>query len=282
MRVQKNKKLTLTIVIPAFNEESYLKNCLDSVAAQEILADEVIVVDNNSTDSTRAITDSYNFVTYITEKRQGVFYAATKGFATAKSDIIARIDADTILPANWVETVKNSFTPNIQAVTGPVYYYDMPLSRTNHWFDHALRLLTYKYAKRAPFLYGSNMAIRKLVWQSVRGSLCTHRTLHEDIDLAVHIFEKGHKILYSRQFLSGASGRRYNDSPRDFWGYVVMYKNNLSTHHLPLWPVYPAIFMWSMGYVLVHPVRSFWYAFYRNSGREYPWSAAARKNPMSS
>ena len=282
MRARQNKKLTLSIVIPAFNEESYLKKCLDSVASQDMLADEVVVVDNNSTDSTREIAESYSFVTYITEKRQGVFYAATTGFASTSGDIIARIDADSILPSNWVETIKTSFTPNVHAVTGPVYYYDMPLMRANHWFDHALRLLTYKYAKRAPFLYGSNMAIRNNVWQSVKSELCTERNLHEDIDLAIHIYEKGHRILYSRRFLAGASGRRYNDSPKEFWGYVAMYKRNLTKHALPTWPVYPAVLMWVLGYVLVHPVRSIWYAFYGWSGRDYPWSATARKNPMQS
>ncbi len=280
MRTSQNKKLTLSIVIPAFNEESYLRQCLDSVAAQEVLPDEVIVVDNNSVDSTKIIAQSYNFVTYVTEKRQGVFYASTKGFRTAKGDIIARIDSDTILPANWVETVKLSFKPDIQAVTGPVYYYDMPLMRANQWFDHSLRLLTYKYAKKAPFLYGSNMAIRRSVWISVSDELCKDRDLHEDIDLAVHIYEHGNKIFYSRRFLSGASGRRYNDSPRQFWNYVSMYKRNLAKHSLPIWPVYPAIFTWSLGYLLVHPIRSIWYAFYGWSGKEYPWSGTARKNPM--
>lgn len=280
MRSSQNKKLTLTIVIPAFNEESYLEKCLLSIAAQDVMPDEVIVVDNNSTDHTKKIALSYPFVTYITERRQGVFYASTTGFKFASSDIIARIDSDSILPSDWVEKIKQSFTPDVAAVTGPVYYYDMPLIRANHWFDHALRLWTYKYARKAPFLYGSNMAIRQRVWHSVAMELCPDRTLHEDIDLAVHICEKGHKIFYSRRFLSGASGRRYNDSPKQFWNYIGMYKCNLTKHSLPTWPVYPAILMWSLGYVLVHPVRSVWYAFYRNSGKEYPWSAVARKNPM--
>ena len=46
------KALTLSIVIPVFNEERYIKACLDSIAAQTVKLDEVIVVDNNSTDKT--------------------------------------------------------------------------------------------------------------------------------------------------------------------------------------------------------------------------------------
>ena len=54
-------KLTLSIVIPVFNEQRYIKACLDSIAAQTVKPDEVIVVDNNSTDKTVQIAKKYKF-----------------------------------------------------------------------------------------------------------------------------------------------------------------------------------------------------------------------------
>src|SRR5581483_7315847 len=101
-----NKTLTLTIVIPVFNEEDHIAACLSAIAAQTAAPDEVIVVDNNSSDKTPQIAASYPFVRLIKARKQGVLFARNKGFDAAKSDIIGRIDADSLLPSRWVEIVK--------------------------------------------------------------------------------------------------------------------------------------------------------------------------------
>src|SRR3990167_3424187 len=98
-----DKRLTLSIVIPAYNEEDHLKACLDSISKQTIKPLQVIVVDNNSTDKTAEIAKSYNFVTLIKEEKQGIAYARNRGFDAVTADIIGRIDADTMLFPKWVE-----------------------------------------------------------------------------------------------------------------------------------------------------------------------------------
>lgn len=278
------KPLTLTIVIPAYNEQCYLPACLDSISAQTVMPDEVIVVDNNSTDKTSKIAKEYSFVKLVNERRQGVFFAARKGFRTAKSNIIGRIDADTVLSDNWVETVLENFSNNqIAAITGPVNYYDMPLPKSNYWFDHIMRKLVYRFAyDNSPFLYGSNLALRRAVWRKVAAGLCTQQNIHEDIDLAIHIKEAGGDIVYDKALLSGASGRRYNDGVKSFSGYIGMYKRTYGRHGLRSPAIYIAMFMWSLGYVLMHPWRNTWYSIYKKINTYYPISAEARKNPMSS
>jgi glycosyltransferase involved in cell wall biosynthesis len=277
-----NKSLTLTIVIPAYNEQSYLTACLDSIADQTVLPAEVIVVDNNSSDDTVKIAGEYGFVKVLREKHQGVYWAARRGFGAASADIIGRIDADTILPPEWVETVLSQLRDeSVAAVTGPVNYYDMPLPRANHWFDHVMRALTYRFAyKNSPFLYGSNLAIRRRVWRRLAAGLCSQHDIHEDIDLAIHVKEAGHEIIYSKALLSGASGRRYNDGIRSFSGYIGMYRRTYSRHKLHSLAIYPALFMWSLGYVVMHPWRNVWYSLYARLNSFYPISREARKNPM--
>src|ERR1019366_8076903 len=92
------KHMRVSLVIPAYNEKHHIKACLDHIASQRVVPYEVIVVDNASTDKTAAIARSYDFVTLITEKRQGVVFARDTGFNLARGDIIGRIDADTLLP----------------------------------------------------------------------------------------------------------------------------------------------------------------------------------------
>jgi len=95
----------ISIVIPVYNEESQLAACRDAISQQKESPFEVIVVDNNSTDSTVRVALSFPFVTLIREPRQGVMHARTTGFDAARGDIIGRIDADTILPPDWTESV---------------------------------------------------------------------------------------------------------------------------------------------------------------------------------
>ena len=66
-------KPTISLIIPAYNEEVYLPWCLDAVMANVAgLAHEVIVVDNNSTDSTKAVIARYPGVTYLFEEQKGI------------------------------------------------------------------------------------------------------------------------------------------------------------------------------------------------------------------
>lgn len=278
------KPLTLTIVIPAYNEQSYLTACLDSIAEQTVIPNEVIVVDNNSNDETVKTAREYSFVKVLKESKQGVFFAARKGFSAAKSDVIGRIDADTILPPNWIETVLAILEDKrVAAVTGPVNYYDMPLPHANYWFDHIMRVYTYRLAyQNSPFLYGSNLAIRQKVWRQLSSGLCTQQNIHEDIDLAIHVKEAGYEIVYDKALLSGASGRRYNDGLKSFSGYIGMYRRTYRQHKLHSLAIYPALFMWSLGYVIMHPWRNVWYSLYARLNSFYPISREARKNPMSS
>ncbi len=274
------KSLTLSIVIPAYNEERYLPACLDSILTQTVLADQIIVVDNNSTDKTAQVAKTYK-VKVLSEPRQGVFFASVRGFKAASSDIIARIDADTILPPDWVKLVKNDLkSRNLAATTGPVSYYDMPFPRSNYIFDHFMRSTTFNWAPKSPFLYGSNMAIKREAWRQVVNGLCSARDIHEDVDLAIHLYRRGLKTIYNKKLLAKASGRRYNDSLPNFLNYIGMYRRTYRRHGMHSWAIYPAMFMWSLGYVLVHPWRRLWYWLYGLVSKKYPLQAQARKNPM--
>lgn len=261
-----NKKLTLTIVIPAYNEERYLAACLKSIAGQSVKPDEVIVVDNNSTDGTVQAARRFDFVTILSEPIQGALFARNRGFAAARSDIIARLDADSVLPARWVGRVKQEFaSPDTAAVTGPVNGYDLPFPSYNWMAHHLLCWLLQSLPPKHPFLFGFNMALRRDAWQVVRAQVCSDRQTHEDLDLAIHLHKAGHKLKYTRRLLSAASGRRYNDSLDSWRHYMSTYLHTYRRHGYRDWAVYLAAATYWAGYL-----------FY------LPWTLrrAARKNPM--
>lgn len=277
----KNKKLKFSLVIPVFNEEDYIGACLSAVAAQTILPDEVIVVDNGSTDRTRDIVGEFAFVKLLSEPRRGVQAARDKGYRIAKGDLIGRIDADTILPPRWTENIIRAFKKGgYAAVTGPVGYYDMPFPASNHYPDHLMRSSIYNWSPKSPFLFGSNMAIRRQTWLAVKPKLCGRRDIHEDLDLAVHLYQSGERILYDKTLLAGASGRRYNDKPAQFASYMSMYRRTYLSHGLHSLAGYAAVAVYWLGYVVVHPVRSAYFNLYASVKPQTLLALKSRKNPM--
>lgn len=183
--LNKQKPLTLSIIIPVYNEENYLRACLESIAAQSVMPDEVIVVDNNSTDSSVAIAEEFAFVRVMAEAEQHQVYAQAAGFAAASSEIIGRIDADSILPDKWVENVKSHFSdnPGTVALTGGGIPYDMFLSRLSKFgFDTFFSISRFMSGHK--LLWGANCAFRKDAWVKVADKTSLRQDIWEDFDLS--------------------------------------------------------------------------------------------------
>lgn len=88
-------KLLISAVIPAYNAEEYISRSIDSVLSQSRPVDEIIVVDDGSTDKTAQIVKSYGErVRYIYQENAGVSAARNTGILAATGDWIAFLDAD--------------------------------------------------------------------------------------------------------------------------------------------------------------------------------------------
>ena len=216
-----NNSLTLSIIIPVYNEEGYIGKCLDSIAAQTLSPVEVIVVDNNSTDRTTAIAQKYSFVKVIHEKRQHQVFAQATGFNTAHSDILGRIDADSVLPADWTEKVVKAFTdnPKLIAVTGGADPYDVPLKWVGSTIFHGYIYLAGLVAGHR-LLWGSNCAIRTSGWQKIKNQVMMRPDIWEDYDMAFCLAPLG-KVGYIPKNLVGVSFRAMHTTFRAHVSYQL-------------------------------------------------------------
>nr|WP_298791542.1 glycosyltransferase family 2 protein [uncultured Allomuricauda sp.] len=116
--------MNISIVIPAHNEASFLKDCLNSFINQTHTPNELIIVDDNSTDSTYQIAKDYStkyeWIQVIQRKSSdehipGKKVIETFNFGlshTSGYDIIGKFDADIILPTNYFEVMLNHFQSN--------------------------------------------------------------------------------------------------------------------------------------------------------------------------
>ncbi|NTV30727.1 glycosyltransferase family 2 protein [candidate division WWE3 bacterium] len=222
--------MKISVVIPVWNEERFLADCLQSILKQEYPPHEIIVVDNNSTDKSVSIATSFPQVTVLKEKKQGISYTRTTGMNAATGDIIARCDADTTVPPIWTkQIIKTLSEGNYDAVTGPISFYDLPL-KTSLFSRVFLKLI--KILHESDILLGSNMAITKSMWDKVKANLCDDNPkIHEDIDLTIHIIKEGGKIARDNKMIARTSARRIKNKPLSaLKDYPMMLIESFLTH----------------------------------------------------
>ena len=100
--------MDVSVVMSTYNRSGVLGQALDGLTAQEAggLSHEVIIVDNNSTDNTRQVIESYaqrdGRIRYVFEKKQGVAYGRNAGISAAQGKYIAFCDDDVIVTPDWL------------------------------------------------------------------------------------------------------------------------------------------------------------------------------------
>lgn len=102
--------INLTVIIPVYNVENYLVQCLNSVVGQTIPFDEVILVNDGSTDNSLAIcrkyVSQYGYFKLIDQENQGLSLARNRGIELAISEYIMFLDSDDYLRLDTVKILK--------------------------------------------------------------------------------------------------------------------------------------------------------------------------------
>jgi glycosyltransferase involved in cell wall biosynthesis len=174
----------ISVVISTYNRSAVLPHALSSILDQDATdcPYEVIVVDNNSTDNTRAVIESFlergaRELRYAFEERQGVSYGRNAGIALARAPILAFFDDDIVVPRDWLTTIKAILNdhPEADFVGGkvlPLWTVAPPswLTQVN-WSP--LALVDYGPqplhvgAERQLCLVGANLAVRRSLFDSI-------------------------------------------------------------------------------------------------------------------
>ena len=101
----------VSVIIPVYNAENYLQQCLDSVANQTLQDIEIICVNDGSTDRSLEILRSFekkdNRFIILTQENQGAAVARNEGLSIAKGEFISVLDADDFFDPNMLKAAYN-------------------------------------------------------------------------------------------------------------------------------------------------------------------------------
>jgi len=201
----------VTVVIPVLNEENLLPDTLQSLRAQTFKDYELVVVDNGSADNTAQIAQHYGCCV-VNEERKGVCFARQRGFEEARGEIIASTDADTVVPANWLELIVRSFEnkPDQVAIYGDVLFRER--KGLGQWFAEAFfsYFLRLNHLLGRPHFCGSNFAVRREVFHSTGGFKNGDRfyAISEDVQLSLKLKTKGY-VHFHNGLAVHTSSRRF-------------------------------------------------------------------------
>lgn len=223
--------MTITVIIPAYNEEKYIFQTLLSLQKLRRKPDEIIVIDGGSTDKTVEIVRKAGAKALIFPRR-GIGYARQQGLKAAKSDIVAYTDADTEVPLNWLSIIEETLSlPGVVGTFGSfrvpsgwwfyrwyINYFQPTINRICYWFG-------------LPMAPGQNIAfIRKVGLEC--GGFPEDFKIAEDIEMARRLMTKG-KVILRNDNIVISSGRRGKEGiqllirpARAFFWYYLFRKAN--------------------------------------------------------
>ncbi|MCP9493822.1 MAG: glycosyltransferase family 2 protein [Pyrinomonadaceae bacterium MAG19_C2-C3] len=222
-----NDTFDVSVVICTYNRAAMLAPAIEGVLRQASngVRYELVVVDNNSTDETRSVIESYieNGVAnlrYVFEDKQGLSHARNAGIVTTKAPIIAFTDDDVRAESNWVSEINQTFDahPEVAYVGGkvlPLWEREPPAWLTvEHWAPLAIidygEAEFYVDANRPMCLVGANLVVRREAFEKVGMFATEFQRVEDSIGSAedhewqLRVWQAGMRGLYAPRIVIAA------------------------------------------------------------------------------
>jgi glycosyltransferase involved in cell wall biosynthesis len=195
--------LKISVIVCAHNEARYLPACLHSLLAQTRLPDEILVVNNASTDATD-------------EPHKGLVIARETGRRVTTGDVLVYLDADCRAPLTWLERIEARFAADesLLALSGPYRFYDwdwrgrLLIRAYDFTLAPATQLLVKYLLRIGTVFYGGNFAVRREALDQIGGFDTSIEFHGEDTNLGRRLFALGKVGLFHDCYLH-TSARRY-------------------------------------------------------------------------
>ncbi len=188
----------VTFYIPTFNAQNTIELCINSVRNQTYPVDEIIIINDNSTDNTKEILSKYNDLIIINNNQNlGLGYNRNLGIKNSSNEIIASIDSDVELDKKWLENIIINLKKNKIVMCGGNMLEKYTNNKVNAWRE---KYYNQSWGKKdilnPAFLYGCNTILLKSYWEKTEGYDENLKTNGEDIDFCKQLKSIGDINLY--------------------------------------------------------------------------------------
>ncbi len=209
----------ISIIIPMYNSETFLKKCLDSVIVQTMKSFEIIIIDDKSTDRSLKIaneyTDKFNYIKIVNlQKNNGVSFARNIGLEHARGEYIFFLDSDDFIESNFLEVMYKNIKKCNADIACCKYYYIKEKGKKNSNKKIYIRKCLFNHR---PGKYNSVNIIGTLIkdtnlhfflWNKIfkrdiilQNNLFFENKCFEDMIFTLKAFYFSHKIVIIDDFL---------------------------------------------------------------------------------
>lgn len=192
--------MNLSIIIPVYNTEKYLKRCLDSVIKAKIEETEIIIIDDGSKDNSLKIikeySNKYEFIRYISKKNEGLAATKNLGIKEAKGNYISFIDSDDTINENFYKDALEFMNKDYDMI---IYDFNN-ITNKDTFVTEAKNDLYNNYEEKKALLYTSimpsscNKIVKTELYRKIK--LFPKGILYEDLATTPQLFLLAQKIKY--------------------------------------------------------------------------------------
>jgi glycosyltransferase involved in cell wall biosynthesis len=213
--------MKISFVVPAYNEQALITRSLVAIRDEVFRVGltlgedaEIIVVNNASTDNTREVAETVEGVRVVDEPRKGLVQARWCGFEHSTGELIANIDADTVVPEGWLSEVLGQFEhgKDLVALSGPYVYYGVP-RKVNMVVAAYYRMAWLAYMFNhyvlnvGAMLQGGNFIVKRAAMLKLGSPDHRFSFYGEDTDMANRLSRVG-RVKFTFRLPAESSGRR--------------------------------------------------------------------------
>jgi glycosyltransferase involved in cell wall biosynthesis len=197
--------MKISVYVPCFNRERHIAICLASLLAQTRRPDEIIVVDDGSTDKSVQIASAFPVKVIQHGINRGLATARNTGFNAATGDVVASIDDDCFAMPNWLDGLARVLAknPTIVGVAGQLVEVNYRTLADRWRCHHMAQNHGSKIAVNPLFLHGANTMFRREPVLAIGGYNTELRTNGEDFDICARLqrANRKHGLIYHPNYL---------------------------------------------------------------------------------
>jgi glycosyltransferase involved in cell wall biosynthesis len=191
--------MRVSLIVPMYNVEAYLEECLDSLRKQTLLDMEILLIDDGSTDRTKQIAERYVLLdsrfAYYRKENGGLSDARNFGIPLAKGDYIAFLDSDDRVAPSLYEKMAEAIGDADVLVSDIRYWFENPeqdfiMKGLSDWTAETIQ----KQALLSP-MFAWNKLYRS-AWFKEKGLRYPKGLWYEDLPVTTRIFAQSEKIAY--------------------------------------------------------------------------------------